>query len=244
MVDPVPSYAVSDERGAILNPCGSPASLPFHVVFFNRLVDDPGVRRLACHFTDDACHSCLRVAEQLFIFEIDDILAASASVVPVHDMVTPVLATVPRAIKLILNEGSEVFDGVIWVPAIPKQLVVAFAKTALGNGVVRGEFPDPVEVERDHDIPAVPGEVKASGQSWTPVPVVMKNAGAAGWECVVFGIRQLHDFSRHFSKPCPAGFWVFTIQDVAKMLAKSWGENLVCLRGHLPHRGKYQAVVV
>ena len=163
---------------------------------------------------------------------------------PIHDMVAPVLSAVSRAIELILDESAEILDGIIGVPAFSKESFVPFAKSALGDWVVRGEFPNPVEVERNHDISPVPGEIEASGQLGTPVPVVMENAWAPSWECIVFWVGQLHDFSRHFPEPCSSCFRVFTVQDVAKLLTKSWGKHAVGFGGDLAHCGKDQPVVV
>ena len=125
----------------------------------------------------------------------------------------------------------------------PKSLSYRLPNRRLGDWIVRGEFPNPVEVERNHDIPPVPGEIEPSGQLGTPVPVVMENAWAPSWERIVFWVGQLHDFSRHFPEPCSC-FWVFTVQDVAKLLTKSWGKHAVGSGGDLAYCGKEQPVVV
>ena len=89
------------------------------------------------HFGDDTRHCCLRIADPaVLVGQVDHIAASSTSIMPIHDMVAPVLSAVSRAIELILDESAEILDGIIGVPAFSEESFVPFAESALGDWVV------------------------------------------------------------------------------------------------------------
>ena len=133
--------------------------------------------------------------------------------------------------------------GVIRVPPLPKKDLITFAKSPFGHRVVGFEFTDSVEVQGNHDVPTVSVEIEGRGQPRGPMPVVVQDAWASGGKCVVFGVRQLHDFCRHFAEPGAARFGVFAVQDVAKVFSELWSQKPVGSGGQLAHRSKDQAVV-